>query len=78
MNEARINLRVLVYILEHLKMIIGYVAMGRAHKFTILNLKVSFNSTYLYRYDELKDFIRVMRNSQKIKDVAKVLTGMRT
>ncbi len=27
------------------------------------------------RYDELKDLIRVVKNSQKIKDVAKVLSG---
>ena len=61
-------------------MMIGCVVMGRGCK-SILSLKVFPNSTkvvYLYRYDELKDFIRVMRNSQKIKDIAKVLTGMRT
>lgn len=27
------------------------------------------------RFDELKDLVRVMRNSQRIRDVAKVQTG---
>ena len=27
------------------------------------------------RYDELKDILRTLRNSQKIKDIAKVQTG---
>ena len=31
---------------------------------------------HLSRYDEIKEVIRVLKNSQKIKDIAKVQTGL--
>ena len=32
----------------------------------------------VYRFDELKDIIRSLKNSEKIRDVAKVQTGLET
>ena len=31
---------------------------------------------YVYRYDDLKNVIHAMKNSQKIKDIAKVQSGV--
>ena len=42
----------------------------------MLAVQSSFQCNILYfRYDELRDLIRTVKNSQNIKDVAKVLSG---